>query len=201
MAVMTPTILSKTGSRMIQPGVYVRISDPPEWLLDRSLLKLLYDKVHWYRAKGKPTKKKRVEYISATPPFEHYTACQVTSIDLGAFNRPTQIGFHISFGFLETIHGSSEMYLRVDEQLCVLSGIPTSIRAGYDGSSLVSRYWHKLRVLFVKMRPIAMYWLEQTVKRTMQSEFTEPGNIYSSGIPIGAGAISEQQCFEEMDMH
>ena len=194
MAVMTPTILSKP------PWPGAPTPHPPEWILDKSLLKLLYDKVHWYRAKGQPSKKKRLEYVAT--PFEHYTTCQVTSVDLGPFARPDMVACNLSFLEANGIRRDSFIVDGIDGQLRLVMGIDgCEKRGGYNGSPLVSRYWHKLRVLFVKMRPIAMYWLEQTVKRTMQSEFTEPGNIYSSGIPIGAGAILEQQEFEEMDMH
>ena len=195
MAVMTPTILSKP------PWPGAPTPHPPEWILDKTLLKLLYYKVHWYRAKGQPSK--RLEYVA--PPFEHYTVCQVTPIDVWLLARKNITACKISFLLRVEANGirrDSFIVDGIDGQLRLVMGIDgCEKRGGYNGSPLVSRYWHKLRVLFVKMRPIAMYWLEQTVKRTMQSEFTEPGNIYSSGIPIGAGAISEKQCFEEMDMH
>ena len=36
------------------------------------------------------------------------------------------------------------------------------------------------------MRPIVMYWLRETMKRTMKAEFVVPGDIYSAGTLIGA---------------
>ena len=185
-------ILSASVSSKVEPGVFVPVPHPPEWLLDNTLLKSLYDKVQWYRAKGKPSKRKRLECIETTPSFDHWTACQVTSIGLEAFGRPGEVGWYISFGDIETIRRATDFYFRIDDQLRVLTA-PWSARTGYDGSPLVSRHWHKLRV-FVKATPIVMYWMEETAKRIMRAEFASDG----TAMLIGPGAIAEQEAFRAL---
>ena len=165
---MTLIVVAKSVPSMIHPGLYRPIPEPPPWILEPSLLRALYNKIHMYRAKGKPTRGKMQEYINGTPSFDHWTACQVTSIDLGAFGRAGEVGFDISFGYVHDvamityIHDVamitySHDYFKVDAKLRVVTGVPVSRRAGYDGFPLVSRHWHKLR-MFVKATTIYNYW-------------------------------------------
>ena len=147
LALMTLTILSKP------PWPGAPTPHPPEWILDKTLLKLLYDKVHWYRAKGQPSK--RLEYVA--PPFHHYTVCQVTPIDVWLLARKNITACKISFLEANGIRRDSFIVDGIDGQLRLVMGIDgCEKRGGYNGSPLVSRHWHKLRMFF-KTMPIAMY--------------------------------------------
>lgn len=154
---MSPIVVAKSVPNMIRPGFYSPVPEPPPWILDPSLLRALYNKIHMYRAKGKPTKGQVREYINTTPSFDHWKACTVTSIGLGAFGREGEVGYHISFSDSHAAGSVICDLFRVDADLRVLTGVPVSRRAGYDGSPLVSRHWHKLRMA-VKAKSIYNYW-------------------------------------------
>jgi hypothetical protein len=217
---MTPTILIKPPWPVL--GHDAPTPDPPEWLLERSLLKLLCNKMNWYKAAAYYKRKRnRLDYVSKFN-FDTWTTCKVTyfgprltlhyfypHLFYQAFERFLVDGVEPYVEFNTSIHSvvieiqlvneeTHAVYqFLIDEKLRLFKHPSYPLPKGYDGAPLVSRYWHKLRMLF-KVRPIAMYWLEQTVKRTMLAQFAIPGNIYSAGILIGTDAIAEQHGFETM---
>ena len=176
-----PIIIPKTVPKRIAPNVWEPISLPPEWLLDATLLRVLYNKVRDYRVKGQKTKKRAVKFMSEYPSVYTFTAYEVTAIDLQAFGRPYEIGFDISFGDLCPDGFLTDIYFRVDDKLRVITGAGRS----YDNSPLVNRHWHKLRMV-VTTKAIYNYWKSLTA------------HLYAPG---GKGEKRDREEYEEAFRH
>ena len=176
-----PIVNPKTVPKRIAPNVWEPISLPPEWLLDPTLLRVLYKKVRDYRVKGQRTKKRAVKFMAEYPSVYTFTAYEVTAINLQAFGRPYEIGFHISFGDLGPTGFLSHIYVRVDNKLRVITGAGRS----YDGSPLANRHWHKLR-MFVTTKAIYNYWKSLTA------------HLYAPG---GKGEKRDREEYEEAFRH